>query len=162
MQTDALPPPHNPPPPVNFVSGSELFVVVSTATVVSSSPASEDRDTVESGSRWNPWAHTHPLDSMPSGLPPPLRPSLQYSMPRVMRRARWLRPPPRCLSCDTSQTRSLVWELPFLPLVYPLVFLFLSNNEGAHAPRQSLRPVSPHCLFMFLGRDAAGLVALYL
>ena len=93
----------NPPPPVNFVSGSELFVVVSTATDVVSSPASDGRDTVESGWRWSPWAHTHthedtqhthPLDGRPSGLPPPLRPSLQYSMPQVMRRARWLRPPP--------------------------------------------------------------------
>uniref|UniRef100_A0A8C4Z075 Uncharacterized protein n=1 Tax=Gadus morhua TaxID=8049 RepID=A0A8C4Z075_GADMO len=44
-QMPCHPSPH-PPPPVNFVSGSELFVVVSTATAVSSSPASDGRDTV--------------------------------------------------------------------------------------------------------------------
>ena len=51
----------------------------------------------------------------------------------------------------------------FYYLVCLLVFLFLSNNKGGHAPLT----VSPSCLpklsFMFLGQDVNGnFIALYL
>lgn len=114
----------------NFVSGSGLFEVVSTATAVSSSSVSDGRDNVETVVEMKSMdLHTHAHEdnthttsySTPSWLPPPLPPPLQCSLLRVdaMRLSGCALPPVSVLRHFPSPT-------PY-PLPHVQVFEFCCN-----------------------------------